>query len=93
MSKIISIEPITDNSSTYFALDGNYGEAQGLVVIDTTKWSEDDWTQIEEAGDSERAQVALSLTNKNSQCIVILTPIRKGKLNGRQVRSWFSGQT
>ncbi len=66
MSKIISIEPITDNSSTYFALDGNYGEAQGLVVIDTTKWSEDDWTQIEEAGDSERAQVALSLTNKNS---------------------------
>lgn len=66
MSKIISIEPITDNSSTYFALDGNYGEAQGLVVIDTTKWSEDDWTQIEEAGDSERAQVALSLTNKNA---------------------------
>jgi hypothetical protein len=65
MSKIISIEPITDNSSTYFALDGNYGEAQGMVVIDTTKWSEDDWTQIENAGDSERAQVALDLTRKN----------------------------
>jgi hypothetical protein len=65
MSKIISIEPITDNSSTYFALDGNYGEAQGMVVIDTTKWSEDDWTQIEEASDSERAQVALDLTTKN----------------------------
>jgi hypothetical protein len=65
MSKIISIEPITDNSSTYFALDGNYGEAQGMVVIDTTKWSEDDWTQIEEASDSERAQVALDLTRKN----------------------------
>jgi hypothetical protein len=65
MSKIISIEPITDNSSTYFALDGNYGEAQGMVVIDTTKWSEDDWTQIENAGDSERAQVALDLTTKN----------------------------
>ena len=66
MGKIISIEPITDNSSTYFALDGNYGEAQGMVVIDTTKWSEDDWTQIEEASDSERAQVALDLTNKNA---------------------------
>jgi hypothetical protein len=65
MGKIISIEPITDNSSTYFALDGNYGEAQGMVVIDTTKWSEDDWTQIENAGDSERAQVALDLTTKN----------------------------
>jgi hypothetical protein len=65
MGKIISIEPITDNSSTYFALDGNYGEAQGMVVIDTTKWSEDDWTQIEEASDSERAQVALDLTTKN----------------------------
>ena len=65
MGKLISIEPITDNSSTYFALDGNYGEAQGMVVIDTTKWSEDDWTQIEEASDSERAQVALDLTTKN----------------------------
>ena len=66
MGQLISIEPITDNSSTYFALDGNYGEAQGMVVVDTTKWSEDDWTQIEEAGDSERAQVALDLTNKNA---------------------------
>jgi hypothetical protein len=35
-----------------------------MVVIDTTKWSEDDWTQIDEAGDSDRAQVALDLTNK-----------------------------
>ncbi len=91
MSKIISIEPITDNSSTYFALDGNYGEAQGMVVIDTTKWSEDDWTQIDEAGDSDRAQVALDLTNKYAQCIVILTPTRKGKPSGRQIRSWISG--
>ncbi len=65
MGKIISIEPTTDNSTTYFALDGNYGEAHGMVVIDTTKWSEDDWTQIEEASDSERAQVALDLTRKN----------------------------
>jgi hypothetical protein len=65
MGKLISIEPTTDNSTTYFALDGNYGEAQGMVVVDTTKWSEDDWTQIEEASDSERAQVALDLTRKN----------------------------
>jgi hypothetical protein len=65
MGKIISIEPTTNNSTTYFALDGNYGEAHGMVVIDTTKWSEDDWTQIEEASDSERAQVALDLTTKN----------------------------
>ncbi len=65
MGKIISIEPTTDNSTTYFALDGNYGEAHGMVVIDTTKWSEDDCTQIEEASDSERAQVALDLTTKN----------------------------
>ena len=65
MTKLISIEPTIDNSTTYFALDGNYGEAQGMVVIDTTKWSEDDWTQIDEASDSERAQIALDLTRKN----------------------------
>ena len=81
MAKLISIEPTTDNSTTYFALDGNYGEAQGMVVIDTTKWSEDDWTQIDEASDSERAQVAL---------VGSAYKLEKGKQNGKQSSSRIS---
>jgi len=65
MTKLISTEPFTNNSSSYFAADGNYGSADGMVVVDTTTWSEEDWTQVEEASDSERAQVALDLTRKN----------------------------
>jgi hypothetical protein len=65
MTKLISTEPFTNNLSSYFAVDGNYGSADGMVVVDTTTWSEEDWTQVEEASDSERAQVALDLTIKN----------------------------
>jgi hypothetical protein len=65
MTKLISTEPFTNNFASYFAVDGNYGSADGMVVVDTTTWSEEDWTQVEEASDSERAQVALDLTRKN----------------------------
>jgi hypothetical protein len=65
MTKLISTESFTNNLSSYFAVDGNYGSADGMVVVDTTTWSEEDWTQVEEASDSERAQVALDLTRKN----------------------------
>jgi hypothetical protein len=65
MKKLILTEPFTNNFSSYFAVDGNYGSADGMVVVDTTSWSEEDWTQVEEASDSERAQIALDLTRKN----------------------------
>ena len=65
MTKLISTEPFTNNLSSYFAVDGNFGSADVMVVLNTTNWSEEDWTQVEEASDSERAQIALDLTRKN----------------------------
>lgn len=35
----------------YFATDGNYGDANGLVVVETTKWNELDWEAVEESND------------------------------------------
>lgn len=64
-SKIISVEPITMNNSTYFAVDGNYGTADGLVVVDTTEWSESDWQAIDEVGDADRANLALALAKSD----------------------------
>ena len=47
--------------TAYFAADGSYGDATGLVIIDTSNLTEEDWLTIEEASDSERAQVAATL--------------------------------
>lgn len=46
---------------TYFAMDGNYGDAHGLVVIDTSTWTDSDWDEIESAGDYMRIVVALEI--------------------------------
>lgn len=43
---------------SYFALDGNYGDASGLTVIETTHWSEVDWAILDAASDSYRPDVA-----------------------------------
>jgi len=42
----------------YFAADGNYGDASGLVVVDTSEWTEADWVRIDEAMDDERPEIA-----------------------------------
>ena len=51
-------------SGIYFASDGSYGPAAGLVVLDTTWWSDDDWDHIEEAREDARAEVALAIARR-----------------------------
>ena len=51
--------------ATYFALDGNYGDADGIVIVDTSGWTEDDWTAIDEVGDSDRANLAYALAKSD----------------------------
>jgi hypothetical protein len=45
--------------ATYFASDGSYGDATGLVVVDTSKWTEEQWQMIEETSDGFRAVRAM----------------------------------
>lgn len=52
----------TVRSMHYFAVDGNYGDAQGLVVMETTHWDETDWDIIESTSDENRPAVAQALT-------------------------------
>lgn len=47
----------------YFAKDGNYGDAKELVIIDTSDWTEDEWSDIDFAIDSNRPSIALSLSS------------------------------
>lgn len=43
---------------TYFAPDGNYGDAVGVTIIDTGDWLAEDFDLIEQASDSNRPEVA-----------------------------------
>lgn len=45
----------------YFASDGSYGDAEGIVLIDTSEWTEDEWAEIDGMTDSERYDFALAL--------------------------------
>ena len=50
---------------TYFAKDGSYGDAAGMVIIDTRAWSNDQWDRIDNASDYERAAIAASIALEN----------------------------
>jgi len=49
--------------ATYFAKDGSYGDASGLVILDTSKWTEETWQMIEETSDGFRSTRAIEETN------------------------------
>jgi len=52
----------TVRSLSYFATDGNYGSADGILVLETTGWSELDWQMVEEVSDEHRPAVARLIT-------------------------------
>jgi hypothetical protein len=44
--------------NTYFAEDGAYGNATGLVIIDTENWTTEDWDLMDDTQDWDRPRVA-----------------------------------
>lgn len=47
----------------YFAGDGNYGMENGnFVLVDVSKWDEEDWQRIDEASDEARPSIAMSIS-------------------------------
>jgi hypothetical protein len=51
-----------ERSLHYFAKDGNYGSAEGYVVMETTHWNDIDWEIIESATEEYRPIVARLIT-------------------------------
>lgn len=51
------------STKSYFAMDGSYGSAWGLVVVDTTKWTNAMWELIEECSDDTRPDLADHFAN------------------------------
>lgn len=50
---------------TYFAADGSFGDANGLVIIDTRAWDYEDWRAVMNAPDLTKSTVAHSIAEKN----------------------------
>lgn len=50
--------------NTYFAYDGNYGDADELVVLDTTFFTDEDWDYLEKLPDSTRGNAAKIIAHK-----------------------------
>lgn len=49
-------------SLTYFAKDGNYGDAAGLTVVDTTDWTDDDFQMLDYVSDDLRVLAAQTIS-------------------------------
>jgi hypothetical protein len=50
-------------STSYFSTDGNCGDATGLVIIDTSDWTDGEWAIILSAPDDERSQIAKEISS------------------------------
>ncbi len=50
-------------SGMYFSPDGNYGDALGLVILDTTGWSPDATAVFDGMSESERINVAQGIAD------------------------------
>ena len=51
----------------YFAQDGSFGSADGLVVLDVSEWTNDDWESIELCSDDDRVRVALEVARSHGR--------------------------
>ena len=45
-------------SSSYFSPDGNWGSAEGLLILPTRRWTDKMFDSVSEATDSDRADLA-----------------------------------
>ena len=50
---------------TFFTDEGNFGSAKGLIRIDTTKWTAEDWTKIISANAGTRKAIAMQIEQKH----------------------------
>lgn len=49
---------------TYFSLDGSYGAADEVRIIDTSRWTGDDWEDIDRASDTDRLDLAIEIAQR-----------------------------
>ena len=53
-------KPVT--SLSYFAKDGNYGDANGIIVVDTSEWTDSDFEMLDGVSDWDRPLAARTIS-------------------------------
>ncbi len=53
----------------YFAPDGNYGDATGIVIVDTTHFTEGDWDTIAYSAEQYRVGAALEISRQHAEAM------------------------
>ena len=51
-------------STHYFSVDGSYGDASELVILNTSFWNESDWEELEGVSDWEKPSKALEISQR-----------------------------
>ncbi len=61
-------ENVVQHSFTYFDVDGSYGCAHPdcIKVVDTTRFTDEDWQRISVAGDRDRMALALEIAEQRN---------------------------
>lgn len=61
----VTIQPT--GTTAYFATDGSFGVAEGIELVDTSDWVEEDWTMIEMTSDDKRPEVARAIAERKKR--------------------------
>jgi len=51
---------------SYFAVDGSYGSADDIIIVDTGDWSEDEWDAVTMSTDTNRLEVVRQILDNAS---------------------------
>lgn len=51
----------------FFSNDGSYGDADGILVVDTDTWTDEDWRDINDASDSTRLDIAKDIAERHQR--------------------------
>lgn len=72
-------------SKAYFATDGSYGSADDLVVLDVSNWTEDDWRDVDDAGDNDRIDVARRINRRHTLRLINADILWHGETSSESV--------
>lgn len=53
----------------YFTPDGGYGEATGGCLIDTSKWTDEEWDLVTYSPDEHRSQIAVLIERAHGRIV------------------------
>lgn len=52
---------------TFFTDTGSFGDASGLIRVDTTQWTDEDWTRIISADAVTRKVIAMQIEQQHKE--------------------------